>query len=77
MRLNLGNSEQRVKLLKEGFSGKEIEKLYIEQNNFKIVYNILYEGIEFNVHQNNNHFIIRDINVEFGQVQKFVFTRCH
>lgn len=50
MRFNLGNSEQRVKLLKAGFSGKEIEKLYTEQNSFKIVHNILYEGIEFNVH---------------------------
>jgi hypothetical protein len=54
MRLNLGKSEQRVKLLKAGFSGKEIEKLYIEQHNFKIVHNILYEAIDFNVHRNIN-----------------------
>jgi predicted transcriptional regulator len=41
-------SEQRVKLLKEGFSGKEIERLYIEYNSIKIVYlPILYEISEF------------------------------
>ena len=42
-------SEQRIKLLKAGFSGKEIERLYIKYNNFKIVYSpILYEISEFN-----------------------------
>lgn len=42
-------SEQRVKLLKAGFSEKEIERLYIEYNNFRIVYlPILYELTEFN-----------------------------
>ncbi len=43
------SSEQRIKLLKAGFSGKEIERLYIKYNNFKIVYfPILYEISEFN-----------------------------
>lgn len=42
-------SEQRIKLLKAGFSGKEIERLYIEYNNFRIVcLPILYELTEFN-----------------------------
>ncbi len=42
-------SEQRIKLLKAGFSGKEIERLYIEYNNFRIVHlPILYEILEFN-----------------------------
>lgn len=46
----LESSEQRIKLLKAGFSGKEIEKLYIEYNDFKIVYHpILYEMSEFNI----------------------------
>lgn len=45
----LETSEQRVKLLKAGFSGKEIERLYIEYNNFRIVHlPILYEVSEFN-----------------------------
>jgi predicted transcriptional regulator len=42
-------SEERTKLLKAGFSGKEIERLYIRYNNFKIVYlPIPYEPTEFN-----------------------------
>jgi predicted transcriptional regulator len=42
-------SEQRIKLLKAGFSGKEIERLYIEYNNFRIVHlPILYQILEFN-----------------------------
>ncbi len=39
---------ERVKFLKTGLSGKEIERLYIEQNKFKIICTpILYEGNEF------------------------------
>jgi hypothetical protein len=37
MRRMLETAEERVKLLKAGFSGKTIEKLYIESNYFKIV----------------------------------------
>ncbi|MCZ7385770.1 MAG: hypothetical protein O8C63_13640 [Candidatus Methanoperedens sp.] len=33
----LETAEERVKLLKAGFVGKTIEKLYIESNSFKIV----------------------------------------
>jgi len=37
-------AQERVKLLKSGLSGKEIEMLYIEHNNFKIIFTpILYE----------------------------------
>lgn len=40
--------DQRTRLLKAGFSGKEIEKLHIESNNFRIVnYPILYDLKEF------------------------------
>ncbi len=40
--------KKRIKLLKAGFSLKEIERLYIEQNNFRIIYlPILYEISEF------------------------------
>ena len=44
----LETSEERVKLLKAGISAKDIEKLYIIYNEFKMVDNhILYES--------NNH----------------------
>ncbi len=33
----LETREERVKLLKAGFSGKMIERLYIEGNNFKVI----------------------------------------
>ena len=33
----LETSQERAKLLKAGFSCKEIEKLYIEGNNIKII----------------------------------------
>ena len=33
----LKTSKERVKLLKAGFTCKEIEKLYIEGNNIKII----------------------------------------
>ena len=33
----LETSQDRIKLLRAGFTGKEIEKLYNEANNFKIV----------------------------------------
>ena len=41
----LETAEERVKLLKAGLTGEEIEELYIENNNFKIVRNKL--AIEF------------------------------
>jgi hypothetical protein len=37
----LETSQERVKLLKAGISGKKIEELYISLNNFKIVHNIV------------------------------------
>ena len=44
----LEKAEERVKLLKKGLSEKEIEMLYIECNNFKIIRTpILYEANEF------------------------------
>jgi hypothetical protein len=41
----LETAEERAKLLKAGLTGNEIERLYIEKNNFKIVRNILYDDI--------------------------------
>jgi hypothetical protein len=44
----LETAEERIKLLKAGLSEKEIEILYIEHNNFKIIRTpILYEANEF------------------------------
>lgn len=37
MRRMLETAEERIKLLKAGFGGKTIEKLYVESNYFKIV----------------------------------------
>ncbi len=34
----LETREERVKLLKAGLSGKMIERLYIEGNNFKVIH---------------------------------------
>ena len=41
----LETAEERVKLLKAGLTGKEIERLYIEKNNIKIVRNIFYKDL--------------------------------
>lgn len=46
----LETPEQRVKLLRAGLTGKEIERLYIEYNNFIIVRTPLnYEVTEFDL----------------------------
>ena len=46
----LETAEERVELLKKGLSEKEIEMLYIEHNNFKIIRTpILYEANEFGI----------------------------
>lgn len=45
----LETSQERVKLLKAGISGKKIEELYTKGNNFKIVHNpILCEKVRMN-----------------------------
>lgn len=50
----LETAKERIKLLKKGLSGKEIERLYIEQNNFKIICTpILYEAKEFDIVHSN------------------------
>lgn len=51
----LETSEERVKLLKAGISGKTIEKLYLIYNNFKIVsLPALFELVEINTENNNS-----------------------
>lgn len=49
----LETAEERVKLLKKGFTGKEIEMLYIKSNHFKIIRSpILFDALEFDFNQN-------------------------
>ncbi len=46
----LETSEERIKLLKAGISGKTIEKLYLMQKNMKIVISpVFFELVEIQV----------------------------
>jgi len=50
----LETPEERIKLLKAGYSGKTIEKIFIERNNFKIVRTPpVIELVEFDIPQDN------------------------
>ena len=52
----LETAKERVKLLKKGLSQKEIEMLYIERNNFKIIRTpILYDSNEFETPNNPSY----------------------
>jgi hypothetical protein len=59
--LILGTREERIKLLKAGFTGKEIEMLYIKNNNFKIVlFTILIERVDFDIPENDKACMARE-----------------
>jgi len=59
----LKTSEERIKLLKTGFTQKQIEEMYIEGNNLKILYQpILVDIVETEAEQNMN---IYETEVEF------------
>jgi hypothetical protein len=63
----LETSEERIKLLIKGFTQKQIETLYIEGNNFKIVsFPKLIELVEIGYH-NKKKFINCDVAVEYAQ----------
>jgi hypothetical protein len=48
-------SQERIKLLKTGFTQKQIEEMYIEGNNLKIVYQpIMVDIVEIEAEQNMN-----------------------
>jgi hypothetical protein len=47
----LENSEERLKLLRKGFTQKQIEQLYLEGNNFKIVTHLIIELVEIDERQ--------------------------
>ncbi len=51
----LETSEERIKLLKAGISGKTIEKLYLMRNNLKIVSSpVLFELVEIHSKENQD-----------------------
>jgi hypothetical protein len=61
----LETSEERVRLLRAGLTGKTIERLYIEGNNIKIIHapsNI--ELVEFEISQDYNTRICHEIAAE-------------
>ena len=60
--------EERVKLLKTGFTQKQIEELYIEGNNFKLVNTpVFFELIEINDTQNKKMCVNCMEAVEYAQ----------
>ncbi len=64
----LETPEERIKLLKAGYTGKTIEKLYIEHNNFKIVrIPPIVELVEFDIQQNKKTCINCEMAVECEQ----------
>lgn len=51
----LETSEERIKMLKTGFTHKQIEKMYVEGKDFKIVsLPILVDIVEIEARQNKN-----------------------
>jgi hypothetical protein len=64
----LETPEERIKLLKAGYTGKTIEKLYIEQNNFKIIHAPpIVELVECDIQQNKKTCINCEMTVECEQ----------
>jgi len=62
-------AEERVKLLKKGFSQKQIETMYIEENNFKIVNPpVLIDILEINDKQNKKICVNCEVAVEYAQM---------
>ncbi|MFZ3166645.1 MAG: hypothetical protein WA130_03445 [Candidatus Methanoperedens sp.] len=60
--------EERVKLLRTGFTQKQIEELYIEGNNFKLVNTpVFFELIEINDTQNKKMCVNYVEAVEYAQ----------
>ncbi len=60
--------EERVKLLKTGFTQKQIEKLYVEKNNFKLVNTpVFFELVEINDRQDKKVSVNYIEAVEYAQ----------
>lgn len=65
MRSLLETPQERVKLLKAGVSGKAIEKLYLVNNNFKIVgYPVVIELVEVYTEENRRSTITLGTAIE-------------
>ena len=63
----LENSEERVKLLRKGFTQKQIEQLYLEENNFKIVNShVVIELVEIDERQNKKNWVSCETVVEYA-----------
>jgi hypothetical protein len=61
----LETSEERIKLLRAGLTGKTIERLYIEGNNIKIIHaTSKIELLEFGISQDHNTSICDEIAEE-------------
>lgn len=61
----LEKPEERVRLLRAGYPGKRIEKLYIEHNNLRIVrIPAAIEIIELDIPQDKKIYTSREIAVE-------------
>ena len=64
----LETPEERIKLLRAGYTGKTIEELYIKQNNFKIVHiPPIVELVECDIQQNKKTCINCEMAVECEQ----------
>lgn len=62
----LETPQERIKLLRAGFTGKTIEKLYIEGNNFILVrFPVIVELAEFLISLNDKS-IIHEVKAEFN-----------
>ncbi len=60
-------SEERVKLLRKGFTQKQIEQLYLEENNFKIVNShVVIELVEIDERQNKKNWVNCEAVVEYA-----------
>ncbi|MCX9010772.1 MAG: hypothetical protein OIN66_06580 [Candidatus Methanoperedens sp.] len=63
----LEKPEERVRLLRAGYTGKRIEQLYIEHNNFKIVrIPAAIEMIELDIPQDKKICASHEIAVEYA-----------
>ena len=64
----LETSEERVKMLRTGFTQKQIEELYIEGNDLRMANPpILIEMLEINERQNKKPCVNCDAAVEYAQ----------
>jgi hypothetical protein len=61
----LETPKERIKLLKAGITGKQIEELYILYNNFKVVgYQRPLKKLAINTTNNKNNAVCREITVK-------------